>query len=196
MTFRNTLMIQEWGETFAAKISHLFRGENYIVMYLVFYRNRVGERQLSCNCYIKSQDMILVNHIIISKDFKHFVLAQSWWMRCSLQLTRFRTQWKHVYIIYSGILYILSWLPSILLIFGVHFNPSFINLLILWVSDRALSGQAPRTVHFCRVDRTWVPQKIPNVRATSGGQPLRGEWSGEWVEAARFWGNLRCNNRW
>lgn len=78
MTFRNTLMIQEWGETFAAKISHLFRGENYIVMYLVFYRNRVGERQLSCNCYIKSQDMILVNHIIISKDFKHFVLAQSW----------------------------------------------------------------------------------------------------------------------
>ena len=95
----------------------------------------------------------------------------------------------------SNILYILSWLPSILLIFGVHFNPSFINLLILWVSDRALSGQAPRTVHFCRVDRTWVPQKIPNVRATSGGQPLRGEWSGEWVEAARFWGKLKCN-RW
>lgn len=71
-------MIQELGETFAAKISHLFRGENYIVMYLVSYRNRAGEWQLSCNCDIQSHDMILVNHIILSKDFKHFVLAQSW----------------------------------------------------------------------------------------------------------------------
>lgn len=180
----NTLKIQEWGETLAAKISHLFRGENYIVMYFVFYRNRVGEWQLSCKCDIQSHDMILVNHIILSKDFKHFVLAQSWWMRCSLQLTRFRT-------------YCIS----------CHdFHPPSSSSALISIHLSSICGSYGSRIGPCpgkhrefAIFSVSIGHECPRKFQTWGRRPGDSRWGGSGVESgwkeARFWVKLRCN-RW